>query len=147
MPGSPCGQAYHLPSALPQEPAGGRRLRPTVCDKCGDPVRPGVVWLGEDLPTSERHRAQKQAQTCDLFFTIGSSGLVYPAAHIPVLAKQAGAQVVQINPSKPSLDDVCTWSLKGAGGGPFQLACRFGAEAGGLSLVSRLMRCSSVRTS
>jgi len=114
-----CGRAHHLPAALPQEPEGGRRLSPPVCDKCGGPVRPGVVWFGEDLPVRELHRAKKQAQACDLFFTIGTSGLVYPAAHIPVSAKQAGAQVVQINPSKTPLDDVCTWSLKGAAGEVF----------------------------
>jgi len=111
-----CGQAHHLPAAIPEEPEGGRRLSPPVCDHCGGPVRPGVVWFGEDLPTRELHLAQQQSQACDLFFTIGTSGLVYPAAHIPVLAKQAGAQVVQINPSKTPLDDVCTWSLQGAAG-------------------------------
>jgi NAD-dependent deacetylase len=111
-----CGQAHHLLAAIPNEPEGGRRLSPPVCDQCGGPVRPGVVWFGEDLPVRELHLAQKQAQACDLFFTIGTSGLVYPAAHIPVLAKQAGAQVVQINPSATPLDKACTWSLQGAAG-------------------------------
>ncbi len=111
-----CGHAHHLPAAIPDEPEGGRRLNPPVCDQCGGPVRPGVVWFGEDLPARELQLAQQQAQACDLFFTIGTSGLVYPAAHIPVLAKQAGAQVVQINSSTTPLDDMSTWSLHGAAG-------------------------------
>ena len=111
-----CGHGHHFPAAIPEEPEGGRRLSPPVCDECGGLVRPGVVWFGEDLPARELQLAHQQAQACDLFFTIGTSGLVYPAAHIPVLAKQAGAQVMQINPSKTPLDEVCTWSLQGAAG-------------------------------
>jgi len=108
-----CGQAHTLAAGVPDEPEGGRRLSPPSCSRCGGAVRPGVVWFGEDLPVRALHRAQRQAQECDLFFTIGTSGLVYPAAHIPVLAKQAGAQVVQINPASNDLDRHCTWSLRG----------------------------------
>ncbi|MFZ4623505.1 MAG: SIR2 family NAD-dependent protein deacylase [Rhodoferax sp.] len=111
-----CGQAHRFAPGIPDEPEGGRRLSPPVCDQCGGPVRPGVVWFGEDLPARELHQAQKHAQQCDLLFTIGTSGMVYPAADIPVLAKQSGARVVQINPSSTPLDKMCTWSLAGAAG-------------------------------
>jgi NAD-dependent deacetylase len=111
-----CGQTHQMPAGIPQEPEGGRRLSPPTCDKCGGSIRPGVVWFGEDLPAGALQLAQRQAQACDLFFTIGTSGLVYPAAHIPVLAKQAGTQVVQINPMVTQLDATCSWSLRGAAG-------------------------------
>lgn len=110
-----CGQAHVLPPGIPDEPEGGRRLSPPVCS-CGGFVRPGVVWFGEDLPTTELHRAFKAAQACDMLFAIGTSGLVQPAARIPSLAKQAGASVVQINPTLTGLDRECTWSLRSAAG-------------------------------
>jgi len=111
-----CGQPFTFGSEIPDEPEGGRRLSPPACSKCGGHVRPGVVWFGEEMPVQELHRAFAHAKNCDLLFTIGTSGLVHPAAQIPLEALQALAKVVQINPSKTSLDDSCTWSLKGAAG-------------------------------
>jgi NAD-dependent deacetylase len=56
------------------------------------------------------------ARACELLFAIGTSGLVQPAARIPVLAMQAGAKVVQVNPTATALDGQCTWSLRGQAG-------------------------------
>ena len=111
-----CGRAHTFADGLPDEPGGGRRLTPPSCSHCGGFVRPGVVWFGEDLPVRELRRAFKTAQECDVLFVIGTSGLVQPAARIPSLAKQAGASVVQINPTPTKLDSECTWSLRGAAG-------------------------------
>jgi NAD-dependent deacetylase len=61
-------------------------------------------------------RAFEAAQKCDLLFAIGTSGLVQPAARIPSLAKQAGACVVQVNPTSTELDRECTWSVRGGAG-------------------------------
>ena len=110
-----CGQAHLAPSSIPDEPEGGRRLSPPVCS-CGGFVRPGVVWFGEDLPVIALHRAFAAAKECDVLFAIGTSGLVQPAARMPSLAKQAGASVVQVNPTSTGLDRECTWSLRGAAG-------------------------------
>ena len=110
-----CGRAHMVPPGIPDEPEGGRRLRPPVCS-CGGFVRPGVVWFGENLLVRELNRAFEAAQECDVLFAIGTSGLVQPAARIPSLAKQAGASVVQINPISTGLDRECTWSLRGAAG-------------------------------
>ena len=111
-----CGHAHVFPLEVPQEPEGGRRLKPPVCCRCGGYVRPGVVWFDEDLPQRELHAANAHAKGCDLFFSVGTSGMVSPAAQIPMLAKQAGAKLVQINPTATQLDAVCTWSLHGAAG-------------------------------
>ncbi len=111
-----CSRAHILPPDIPQEPEGGRRLSPPLCTHCGGSVRPGVVWFGEDLPVRELHRAFAAAKECDVLFAIGTSGLVQPAARIPVLAMRAGAKVVQVNPMATSLDEECTWSLRGAAG-------------------------------
>ena len=111
-----CGQAHILPLGIPEEPDGGRRLRPPRCLHCGGSVRPGVVWFGEELPVKELSLAFAAASECDVLFAIGTSGLVQPAAGIPLLAKRADATVVQVNPVGTQLDEDCTWSLRGAAG-------------------------------
>jgi len=111
-----CGRAHLLAPGIPEEPEGGRRLDPPLCKHCGGAIRPGVVWFGEGLPEEVLDAAFTAARACDLLFAIGTSGLVHPAARIPVLARQAGAKVVQVNPTATALDDECTWTLRGDAG-------------------------------
>lgn len=113
---SSCEQAHLLPSGIPDEPDGGRRLRPPRCQYCGGSVRPGVVWFGEELPAAALSRAIAVARKCDLLLVIGTSGLVQPAARIPLLARLAGANVLQVNLTDSQLEDICTWSIQGAAG-------------------------------
>ena len=80
------------------EPEQGRRLPPPHCGVCGGRVRPGVVWFGEALPQLALQQAFAAAAECDLLLSIGTSGLVYPAAQVPQIALRNGAQVVHINP-------------------------------------------------
>lgn len=81
-----------------------------LCEKCQGLLRPDVVWFGEMLPSQVLLAAQYAAENCDLFFTIGTSGAVYPAAGLPLLAKDAGAYVVEVNPQateiSPYMDEV-----------------------------------------
>jgi NAD-dependent deacetylase len=70
---------------------------------CGGLIRPDVVWFGEALPTDELAFAQAAADDCDLFLTIGTSGLVSPAATLPVIARRHGAYVVEINPEPSAI--------------------------------------------
>ena len=113
---SACGAAHAFAAGLPDEPEGGRRLRPPACAQCGGLIRPGVVWFGESLPSAVLDAAFAAARACELLLAIGTSGLVQPAARIPSLARQAGARVLQVNPAPTALDDDCTWSLRGAAG-------------------------------
>ena len=64
---------------------------------CGGLLRPGVVWFGEELPTGIWCRALEAARTADLFLVIGTSAVVYPAASLVKVARQAGARVVEFN--------------------------------------------------
>jgi len=82
------------------------------CEKCGGLIRPDVVWFGEMLPVKELTHAEECAANADVFFTIGTSAEVYPAAMLPIIAKKAGAYVVEIN-TKPTaisseLDEILT---------------------------------------
>lgn len=65
--------------------------------ECGGIIRPDVVWFGETLPEEEYEEAVRAASECELFFSIGTSAIVYPAAGIPLIAKRHGAYVVEIN--------------------------------------------------
>ena len=78
---------------------------PPRCAICGAMMRPGVVWFGEDLPRVARFRADHSAESCDLCLVVGTSGLVYPAAALPGVAKENGARVIVVNPKPSALDE------------------------------------------
>jgi NAD-dependent deacetylase len=62
-------------------------VEPNRCLKCNGKVRPGVVWFGEMLPEMATHVAFEAASECDFLLSIGTSGVVYPAAQIPSIAR------------------------------------------------------------
>ena len=70
--------------------------RPPRCDACGNLVRPAVVWFGEMLADADL-RAAVQATLCDVFVTVGTSSVVYPAAGLVEQARHHGAFTVEIN--------------------------------------------------
>ena len=111
-----CRKPHIFSAETTQVSESGARQSPPVCSHCGGFVRPGVVWFGEQLPGRQLNRAFAAAKECDVLLTIGTSGLVEPAASIPLLAKRAGACVVQVNPASTSLDRHCNWSLRGTAG-------------------------------
>ncbi len=81
------------------------QILPT-CHQCGSLLRPNVVWFGEMLPEVELHAAQLAATRCNLMFVIGTSGVVQPAASFAVIAKGAGAYVVEVNIERTPLSGV-----------------------------------------
>jgi NAD-dependent deacetylase len=89
---------------------------PPRCPHCGSLLRPDVVWFGEMLPQSALQAAIEAAQGCDVFFSIGTSGLVEPAASLPYLALQAEACVVEINPNPTPLTSRASYALSGPSG-------------------------------
>ncbi|MGP5064455.1 SIR2 family NAD-dependent protein deacylase [Psychrobacter celer] len=70
-----------------------------TCPHCGGYIRPDIVWFGEALPVQAWQTAEEAAANCEVFISIGTSSLVYPAAGLAQLAKQNGAQVMEINPN------------------------------------------------
>lgn len=67
------------------------------CEKCNKALKPDVVFFGEGIPMSEMTRANDEAGRCRVMFIVGTSGVVYPAAEIPYMAKSNGATIVEIN--------------------------------------------------
>ncbi len=87
----------------------------TLC-KCGGLVRPDVVWFGEMLPSNSFRMAEKHARKCDLFISVGTSGVVYPAAGLPGLAKSSGAFLVEINTEVTDLSSLMDVTFQGKSG-------------------------------
>ncbi|HYD93727.1 MAG TPA: NAD-dependent deacylase [Noviherbaspirillum sp.] len=89
---------------------------PPLCPDCGGRIRPGVVWFGEALPVAAWTRASEVLETADLFFCIGTSSLVEPAASLPRYARACGRPVIQINPEATSHDEIAQYVLRGKAG-------------------------------
>jgi NAD-dependent deacetylase len=90
--------------------------KPPRCPVCGDHLRPEVVWFGEALPQDALNAAQQLSAACDVMLVVGTSGVVYPAAAVPLIAREAGATVVDVNPERDALSQMCDVFLRGPGG-------------------------------
>jgi NAD-dependent deacetylase len=86
------------------------------CEACGGLLRPDVVWFGEALPRAELEAAVEAARTCHTFFSIGTSGVVQPAASLAFAAHNKGAVVVEINAEPTPLTPKADFALHGKSG-------------------------------
>ena len=89
---------------------------PPTCPHCGALVRPGVVWFGESLDPDVIAAAAAAAAACDVFLTIGTSSIVYPAAGLVHEAKRRGAFTVEINTEATPASDLVDVSIRGNAG-------------------------------
>ena len=83
-----CGKQYLAPDV----PEG----RAPACE-CGGVLKPNTVLFGEALPPEALEKAYAESQSCKSMLVIGTSAAVYPAASLPMIAKQHGAAIVEIN--------------------------------------------------
>jgi NAD-dependent deacetylase len=86
---------------------------PPRCPRCGGLLRPDVVWFGESLPQQALHAAFFASQQCDLFLAIGTSGVVQPAASLPLVALEQGITTVEINPNPTPFTPKASFVLAG----------------------------------
>jgi NAD-dependent deacetylase len=90
---------------------------PPRCPYCEEAyVRPDVVWYHEILPASALQRAQEFSATADVMLVVGTSGAVYPANQLPVLAKRSGATVIEVNPDVSLITKYADIFLEGPSG-------------------------------
>ena len=89
---------------------------PPTCPACGDYLRPDVVWFNESLPEGAFEAAERHVGLCDVFFSIGTSSVVYPAALLPEIAFRSRAVVVEINPDDTPLTPLAKFPLRGNSG-------------------------------
>lgn len=91
-------EAYEYRTPLPEIPP--------KCEQCGGLLRPGVVWFGESLPMDALQKAYELSKESLICIVIGTSGVVYPAAELPYIAKESGAEVIEVNPEETPISGI-----------------------------------------
>jgi NAD-dependent deacetylase len=86
------------------------------CAACGGLLRPDVIWFGEAIPAGPMLAAAEAAEGCDVFLSIGTSSLVYPAAGLADSALHAGSRVIEVNPNTTELSRTAHIAIPGASG-------------------------------
>lgn len=87
---------------------------PPLC-RCKGVLKPTVIFFGEPIPTGAHLQAMEEARDCEVMLVIGTSAVVSPACDIPVLAKRAGAAIVEVNLEETQLTRyVSDWILQGS---------------------------------
>lgn len=85
--------------------------------RCGGIYRPDCVFFGEMIPPQALERSQSAASTCSVMLVVGTSAVVHPAAYMPVIAKQSGATIIEINPeSTPLTANISDYLIAGKAG-------------------------------
>lgn len=103
-----CGAKYRLEKPVEEIPP--------KCPQCGGLLRPDVVWFGEPLPEEAWREAYTLAVHADVMLVVGTSGVVYPAALLPRVAKEAGAFIVEINVEESAVTPLADIFIKGKAG-------------------------------
>ena len=83
------------------------------CGKCGALLRPDVVWFGEGLDPDVLHQATKSAESAEVCLVVGTSALVHPAASLPLLTRESGGVVVEVNIEPTPLTSMAVSSIRG----------------------------------
>jgi NAD-dependent deacetylase len=87
-----------------------------TCSVCHGLLRPDVVWFGESLPRDQLEAAVEAARSCHVFFSVGTSGVVQPAAALAYAAQSRGAVVVEINAEPTPLTPKADYVFQGKSG-------------------------------
>jgi NAD-dependent deacetylase len=108
-----CGHRSPLEEILRES---GAAEEMPVCGRCGGILKPDVIFFGEALPEEALREATRHANHCDLMIVVGSSLVVYPAAYIPLYAKQSGAKLVIVNLTPTQSDRIADVVIRASAG-------------------------------
>jgi len=86
------------------------------CPGCGGIIKPETVLFGEAMPREAMEEAERRARASDLFVVVGSSLVVYPAAYMPLYARDAGATLCIVNLTPTPYDDGADVVIRGKAG-------------------------------
>jgi len=90
---------------------------PARCPHCSSLLKPDVVFFGEPIPWEAQTMSFKESKSCNAVLVVGTSAVVYPAASIPVMAKDGGATVIEINmESTPLTHQISDYLICGSAG-------------------------------
>jgi NAD-dependent deacetylase len=81
--------------------------------QCQGVIKPDIVFFGEAIPEEAGISAYGAAQACEIMLVIGTSAVVAPASHLPVIAKQSGAKIIEINMEPSALGSMSDLVLLG----------------------------------
>ncbi len=87
-----------------------------ACPECGRLARPDVVWFGEMIPEEALQRAFDLSASAQLFFVVGTSAVVHPAALLPSVASRAGALIVEVNPEETPVSSMARFVFRNRAG-------------------------------
>jgi NAD-dependent deacetylase len=73
---------------------------PPTCYVCKGILKPNIVFFNEPIPPFAKNRSFAEAKKSDVFIIIGTHAEVLPAAELPVVAKENGAKIIEINVSE-----------------------------------------------
>ena len=107
-----CGHRVGIEEALRQV----EENNTPKCPKCGGLLKPDAVFFGEPLPREALEKAFREASKAELLIVVGSSLTVYPAAYIPLHAKEHGAKIAIINATRTQLDSIADIIVRGKAG-------------------------------
>ncbi len=94
----------------------GEKYRSYKCERCGSWLRPDIIWFGDMLDQGVMGEAITAIRSSNLFVSIGTSGVVYPAAGFPRVAKENGARCIEVNPEANEMSDLYDEALRDAAG-------------------------------
>ena len=103
-----CGREEEVRSNFP--------LLPPRCPSCGDLLRPGVVWFGEQIPSEALKASLDMVERCDLLLVAGTSSVVQPSASFAFAVSQRGGTVIEINLEETPVSGAARFSLRGKTG-------------------------------
>ena len=108
-----CG--LRLPRAAHPGPVEGTALSqgPPTCGKCGGVLKLDTVMFGEPIPPDTLQACREAAERCDCMLLVGTSGTVNPAARLPLVAKERGSTLIEVNPEVTPLTPWCDIALVG----------------------------------
>ena len=89
---------------------------PPICTQCGGVIKMDTVMFGEPIPEDVLLASREQAESCDCMLLVGTSGTVNPAARLPLVAKERGAALIEINPAETTLTPSCDITISGPSG-------------------------------
>ena len=91
-------------------------ILPPACPDCSGVLKMDTVMFGEPIPPNVLRQCREQTEKCDCMLLIGTSGTVNPAAMLPLIARERGAILIEVNPGETALTAWCQFTLRGASG-------------------------------
>lgn len=90
---------------------------PPLCPQCDGVLKPDIVFFSEPIDDNVHRDAQEHARSCDACIIVGTSGEVMPAGRIPIIARNSGATVIEVNPRDSAYTySTCDHVLQGKAG-------------------------------